>query len=200
MSKDAKKIDGGAEGKPNLIVAEDEKLWRKEYRANVAKLRKQLRGEHKHNWDYGYILEYLRLKLRCMRSHFTRPDINICDNSFVNQIDEALAAIDRYLSDDYFDKALAFEALHTKVTYFDPEGKSTEIATLSYEEQSTFELDPDTKSRIDKYGLHAFRTDWDDDDNIGKWSDMMAEADDAKQADLHLFFDILADHIEEWWD
>lgn len=189
--------DGKAAGP---IIAKDEKAWRKESRANEAKLKKQLKGDHKRNWDYGYILEYLRLKLRCMRTHFTRPSLSICDNSFVMQIDEALAAIDRYREDAYGDAAFAFESRHAKVTYFDPDGKSTETVTLSYEEQASCELDPDTKAIIDKHHLNSFRIDWDSDENEKEWLRMIGDADKAKHDDLRLFFGIMADHIEEWWD
>lgn len=92
-------------------------------------LRRFLKEDRRRNFDFAFVLIYLEKKLRCIRSHFLGPECILEDKSFVKDIDEAFAFLERYLKDEY-------------------EGATGEEGSK----------------------------------------------------DLHSFFKILADHIEEWWD
>ncbi len=105
------------------------KAWKKQDKALQKDLKRFLKEDRRRNFDFAFVLIYLEKKLRCIRSHFLGPECILEDKSFVKDVDEALAFLERYLKDEYEG----------------PAGKEG-------------------------------------------------------SEDLHAFFGILADRIEEWWD
>ncbi len=177
----------------------DKNRIRREYRERCSELRKSFAGNDKANYDFGFLLDIIYKKLRCMQTYFKSSDCMSADKSFVDSIDEALDCFDRYYADEYFDDAMEFESSHIARTYFDPDGVHPETRTTTSEEERDGETQ-ETLDFIDAHNLRAFRTVWDDDSNERKWAQMMCDAEAAKHADIKKAFEIIGDNIESWWD
>jgi hypothetical protein len=135
-----------------------------------------------HDWDYEYIIQLLRFKLKMVRETIQQHDIIVQEelDQISEQIIEVEKLLDRIIEDNYFYELKAyFEKKYGKVEHNFISKKETDLSTF----KTTYHVSDDKLEEAKQEYLKLHNLSF-----------------EMRKNDLKKAFELISENIWNWWD